>query len=96
MYLYVSRVTIYVVTSEWFLCVSCEAGGERAKVPEYVGQKKRSVWDVSSEQSPAVLGELLVPRGQSSLCYNTFLVPERPPHQQLRVSAPGNECWLGI
>lgn len=63
MYLYVSRVAIYVVTSEWFLCISCETGGERAEVPEYVGQEKRSVWGVSSAQSPAVLGELLVPRG---------------------------------
>lgn len=78
MYLYVSRVTIYVVTSEWFLCISCETGGERAKVPEYVGQEKRSVWAVSSERSPAGRGscwcraagpaETAHGRGQSSLC----------------------------
>lgn len=78
MYLYVSGVTIYIVTSEWFLCISCEAGGERTKVPKYVGQKKRSGSCRSANQTLTVLGmESPMPWGWmwSNIILNFFPVP---------------------
>jgi len=110
MYLYVSGVTIYIVASERFLRISCEAGEERVQVPKDVGQEKCRASNLSSHQTLNESGDgsadtarwdvercggNISQRSQTPCGFGmSAQSSEWLPHSRLWASALGDKCWL--